>query len=215
MFMKIRREYALTVASMGISVVAIWGLAIWMLNRQYSADALEIPASWFQTLNSLFIVLLAPLFSALWVNLSGTRFSAGGPAKFSSGLILVAIGFGALVIGSMSIPAGAATARVSIIWLCLAYLFHTMGELCVSPVGLSYISKLSPKKFVGMMFGIWFGASALANYLGGFMASFMDKVSEESSLSGFFMIFVIATGVAGLLLLLLNRTLRKKMHGIE
>ena len=127
----------------------------------------------------------------------------------------MAIGFGALVFGSMSIPAGAATAKVSIIWLCLAYLFHTMGELCVSPVGLSYISKLSPKKFVAMMFGIWFMASALANYLGGFMASFMDRVSEQSSLSSFFMIFVIATGIAGLLLLLLNKTLRKKMHGIE
>ena len=115
----------------------------------------------------------------------------------------------------MNIPAGAATAKVSIVWLCLAYLFHTMGELCVSPVGLSYISKLSPKKFLAMMFGIWFVASALANYIGGFMASFMDKISEESSLSGFFLIFVIATGVAGVLLLLLNKTLHKKMHGIE
>jgi proton-dependent oligopeptide transporter, POT family len=215
MFKKVRHEYSLTVAAMGVSVVTIWGLAVWMLSRQYSADALEIPASWFQTLNSLFIVLLAPLFSTLWVRLSGTKLSPGGPVKFSWGLILVAIGFGALVFGSMSIPAGAATAKVSIIWLCLAYLFHTMGELCVSPVGLSYISKLSPKKFVAMMFGIWFMASALANYLGGFMASFMDRVSEQSSLSSFFMIFVIATGIAGLLLLLLNRTLRKKMHGIE
>ncbi|MGV3509698.1 MAG: peptide MFS transporter [Sphingobacteriaceae bacterium] len=215
MFKKVRAEYPLTVISMGVSVVTIWGLAVWMLNRQYSAEALEIPASWFQTLNSLFIVLLAPLFSTLWVKLSGTKFSPGGPVKFSWGLLLVAIGFAALVFGSMNIPAGAATAKVSIVWLCLAYLFHTMGELCVSPVGLSYISKLSPKKFVAMMFGIWFVASALANYIGGFMASFMDRISEESSLSNFFLIFVIATGVAGLLLLLLNRTLRKKMHGIE
>lgn len=215
MLKKIRNEYPLTVASMGISVFTIWGLAIWMLNSQYNAEALEIPASWFQTLNSLFIVLLAPLFSTLWVRLSGTKLSPSGPVKFSWGLILVAIGFGALVFGSMNIPAGAATAKVSITWLCIAYLFHTMGELCVSPVGLSYISKLSPQKFVGMMFGIWFVASALANYLGGFMASFMDRISEQSSLSGFFMIFVIATGIAGLLLLLLNKTLRKKMHGIE
>lgn len=138
-----------------------------------------------------------------------------GPLKFAMGLILVAVGFGALVIGSMAIPAGAKVAQVSIIWLCLAYLFHTMGELCVSPVGLSYISKLSPRKFVGMMFGIWFVASALANYLGGFMASFMDRISESSSMSGFFLIFVIATGIAGVVLILLNNTLKKKMHGIE
>jgi POT family proton-dependent oligopeptide transporter len=90
-----------------------------------------------------------------------------------------------------------------------------MGELCVSPVGLSYISKLSPKKYVGLMFGIWFGATALANYLGGFMASFMDSIAEESSMSGFFTIFVVATGGAGLVLILLKNLLKKKMHGIE
>lgn len=212
---KVNKEYPLTVASMGISVVVVWALAIWMLQRQYYADTLEIPASWFQTLNSLFIILLAPLFSSIWIWFAKSNLHVSGPIKFALGLILVAVGFGALVIGSMAIPAGAKMAQVSIIWLCLAYLFHTMGELCVSPVGLSYISKLSPKKYVGMMFGIWFGATALANYIGGFMASFMDRISEESSLSSFFLIFVIATGIAGVILLAMNNLLKKKMHGIE
>ncbi|HEY0666877.1 MAG TPA: MFS transporter, partial [Sphingobacteriaceae bacterium] len=212
---KVNKEYPLTVASMGISVVVVWALAIWMLQRQYYADTLEIPASWFQTLNSLFIILLAPLFSSIWIWFAKSNLHVSGPIKFALGLILVAVGFGALVIGSMAIPAGAKVAQVSIIWLCLAYLFHTMGELCVSPVGLSYISKLSPKKYVGMMFGIWFGATALANYIGGFMASFMDRISEESSLSSFFLIFVIATGIAGVIMVAINNLLKKKMHGIE
>ena len=212
---KIGRSYQMTVLAMGLSVLTIWGLAIWMLDRQFNDQALEIPASWFQTLNSLFIILLAPVFSALWIKLSSSKFSPSGPVKFALGLILVAVGFGALVFGSLAIPNGAKLAQVSIIWLCLAYLFHTMGELCVSPVGLSYISKLSPKKYVGLMFGIWFGATALANYLGGFMASFMDSIAEESSMSGFFTIFVVATGGAGLVLILLKNLLKKKMHGIE
>ena len=212
---RIGKNYRITVLAMGLSVLTIWGLAIWMLNRQFNDQALEIPASWFQTLNSLFIILLAPVFSTLWTKLSSSKFSPSGPVKFALGLLLVAVGFGALVFGSLAIPNGAKLAQVSIIWLCLAYLFHTMGELCVSPVGLSYISKLSPKKYVGLMFGIWFGATALANYIGGFMASFMDSIAETSSLSGFFTIFVVATGAAGIVLILIKNILKKKMHGIE
>jgi proton-dependent oligopeptide transporter, POT family len=212
---RIGKSYQMTVLAMGISVITVWGFAIWMLEKQFNDPQLEIPASWFSTLNSLFIILLAPAFSAIWIKLSSGRFSPSGPVKFALGLILVAVGFGALVFGSLAIPNGAKLAQVSIIWLCLAYLFHTMGELCVSPVGLSYISKLSPKKYVGLMFGIWFGATALANYLGGFMASFMESIAEESSLSGFFTIFVVATGGAGIVLILLKNLLKKKMHGIE
>ncbi|WP_207423262.1 peptide MFS transporter [Desertivirga brevis] len=204
-------SYPLAVATMGLSVLLIWALALWMLSRQFTATSLEIPASWFQTLNSLFIVLLAPVFSKIWAKMSG---GPSGPVKFAIGLLLVSIGFAALVFGSSAIPAGASSAKVSLIWICLAFLFHTMGELCVSPVGLSYISKLSPKKYVSMMFGIWFCAAAIANYLGGFIASFMDKIAAQSSLSMFFSIFVIASAVAAIVLLGLKGFLIKRMHNI-
>jgi len=101
------------------------------------------------------------------------------------------------------------------IWLILAYLFHTLGELCVSPVGLSYISKLSPVKMVGLMFGIWFVATFIANTLAGLTGSFIDDISARYSISVFFLIFTIIPIAAGLVMFGLNKMLIKKMHGIH
>jgi POT family proton-dependent oligopeptide transporter len=174
-------------------------------------NELEIPASWFGILNSLFIISFAPLFSKIWQS----RFNPSAPVKFAFGLILLGIGFGFLAYGGLSIEQGAKTAQVSIIWLILAYLFHTLGELSLSPVGLSYVSKLSPPKLLSLMFGIWFTATALANGLAGLMGSLIDYISETYSISFFFMIFTIMPVVAGLILVLLNKWLVKKMHGIR
>ncbi|MGB1992986.1 MAG: MFS transporter, partial [Flavobacteriaceae bacterium] len=99
-------------------------------------------------------------------------------------------------------------------WLILAYLFHTLGELCISPVGLSYVSKLAPKRLVGLMFGFWFVCSAIANFLGGWTGSFIDSISESYGLSNFFLIFTAIPVLAGVLMLVLNKTLIRKMHGI-
>ena len=110
----------------------------------------EVPASWFAILNSLFIILFAPLFSNWWES----KYNPSAASKYGLGLILLGIGFAALAYGSMGIPKGAAVAAVSIIWLILAYLFHTLGELCLSPVALSYISKLVPGRMIAFMFGI-------------------------------------------------------------
>lgn len=175
------------------------------------ANELEIPASWFGILNSLFIISFAPLFSKIWQS----RFNPSAPVKFALGLILLGVGFGFLAYGGMSIEQGAKTASVSIIWLILAYLFHTLGELSLSPVGLSYVSKLSPPKLLSLMFGIWFTATALANGLAGLMGSLIDYISETYSISFFFMIFTVVPMVAGLILIVLNRWLVKKMHGIR
>lgn len=172
---------------------------------------IEVPASWFGILNSLFIILFAPLFSKIWES----RFNPSAPVKFALGLILLGGGFGILSIGSQGIEAGAATASVSMIWLVLAYLFHTLGELALSPVGLSYVSKLAPEKLVGLMFGIWFGATAIANYIAGWTGSYIDKISEEIGLSGFFLIFTAIPIIAGIVLILLNKFMLKKMHGIR
>jgi POT family proton-dependent oligopeptide transporter len=174
-------------------------------------NELEIPASWFGILNSLFIISFAPLFSKIWQS----RFNPSAPVKFALGLILLGIGFAFLAYGGLSIEQGAKTAQVSIIWLIMAYLFHTLGELSLSPVGLSYVSKLSPPKLLSLMFGIWFTATAVANGLAGLMGSLIDHITEAYSISFFFMIFTMMPILAGLILIVLSKWLVKKMHGIR
>lgn len=171
----------------------------------------EVPASWFQILNSFFIISFAPLFSRVWES----KINPSAPVKFGLGLILLGLGFGALAVGSMGIKQGDVTASVSIWWLVIAYWFHTMGELCVSPVGLSYVSKLAPAKFVGLMFGVWFMATAIANYLAGWTGSFIDPISEKYGLTTFFLIYTIIPVVAGLACWMLNGWMKRRMHGIE
>lgn len=174
-------------------------------------DETEVTASWFQILNSLFIVLFAPVFSRFWEK----KWNPSGPVKFAMGMIMLGIGFGFLAMGSMSIPQGAEVAGVSMIWLVFAFLFHTWGELCISPVGLSFVSKLSPKKLVGLMFGVWFFASAMGNKLAGTTGAMMEEVSEQLSLAKFFSLYVAIPVAIALLILLMRKWLVKKMHGIN
>ena len=138
-----------------------------------------------------------------------------GPFKFAFGLISLAIGFAFLAYGSINIPLGAKTASVSMVFLILAYFFHTIGELCVSPVGLSYVSKLAPKNLVGLMFGVWFVANFIANLAAGFTGSFIDPIVEEYGMSVFFLIFTIIPAMAGIVMLLANKKIVKMMHGVE
>ena len=170
-----------------------------------------MPASWFGILNSFFIIAFAPLFSKIWES----RWNPSAPVKFGIGLILLGLGFGVLAIGSMGIDKEAKFAAVSIWWLVAAYMFHTLGELCVSPVGLSYVSKLAPLRLVGLMFGVWFGATAIANYLAGFTGSYIDRISENFGLSTFFLIFTAIPVAAGIVMWALNGWIKEKMHGIE
>jgi proton-dependent oligopeptide transporter, POT family len=211
LFKKTYKNYPLSNIFLGSSFVIIWGIVIWMLVREYNADATEVPASWFGILNSFFIIAFAPLFSKIWES----RFNPSGPVKFALGLILLGLGFAILAYGGLSIPQGAKTASVSMIWLILAYLFHTLGELCISPVGLSYVSKLAPARLVGLMFGIWFVANFIANYTAGLTGSFIDDITERYSITTFFLIFTFVPIGAGLVMLGLNKFLKKKMHGIR
>ncbi len=204
-------KYSLSNILLGTSFVIIWGIVIWMLQREFMAESTEVPASWFGILNSFFIIALAPLFSKLWES----RFNPTGPVKFAIGLILLGLGFAILAYGSMGIPLGAKTAAVSMIFLILAYLFHTLGELCVSPVGLSYVSKLAPAKLVGLMFGVWFVANFFANTLAGLTGSFIDPIVEQHGMATFFMIFTIIPIGAGIVMLALSKTLVRMMHGIR
>jgi POT family proton-dependent oligopeptide transporter len=205
------KQVAISNIFLATSFLIIWGIVLWMLTKEFQADATEVPASWFGILNSFFIISLAPLFSKMWQG----KFNPSGPGKFALGLILLGGGFAILAFGSSTIPQGAKTASVSMVWLILAYLFHTMGELCISPVGLSYVSKLSPPRLVGLMFGIWFVANFIANNLAGFTGSYIDRITETYSLTVFFLIFTVLPILAGLVMLGLSKTLQKKMHGVH
>jgi len=215
LFSQTFKKFALSNIFIGCSFIIIWGIALWMVKTDYDTAALggqaEVPASWFGILNSFFIIALAPLFSKMWES----KLNPSGPVKFGIGLILLGLGFGVLAYGGIPIAKGAQTASISMMWLILAYLLHTLGELCVSPVGLSYVSKLAPGRLVGLMFGIWFFASAIANYLAGWTASFIDKIAEIYSMSGFFMIYTLIPVFAGLVMIFMSGFIRKKMHGIH
>ncbi len=204
-------KYSLSNILLATSFAIIWVIVIYMLYSQFNDPDTEVPASWFGILNSFFIIAFAPLFSKLWES----KYNPTGPVKFAIGLILLGLGFAILAFGSMGIPLGAKSASVSMIFLILAYLLHTLGELCVSPVGLSYVSKLAPLKLVGMMFGIWFVANFIANLTAGITASYLDPIVEEYGMSTFFLIFTLIPIVAGIVMLILNKTLLKMMHGIR
>ena len=208
---RIFKQYPVSIFFTALSFLIIWILGIWKIQREFTALETEVAASWFQILNSFFIITMASLFSRMWERV----FNPSGPVKFAIGLILLGIGFAALAYGSRTIPQGAATASVSMVWLVLAYFFHTAGELCLSPVGLSYVSKLSPKRLVGLIFGVWFMSSAIANWLAGMSGSLIDRISETYSLSIFFLVFAVLPGIAGLLLIVLSPVLKRMMHGIH
>jgi POT family proton-dependent oligopeptide transporter len=171
---------------------------------------IEVTASWFQILNSFFIIALAPLVGRIWE----TRLNPSAPVKFGLGLILLGTGFAVLALASMGVDKGAKTANLSMWWLVITYLFHTVGELFVSPVGLSYVSKLAPARLVGLMFGIWFLASAIANYLAGMTGGMIDSISERYGLAGFFLIYTCIPAVAGVILIAASPRIRRMMHGI-
>ncbi|MCM5529533.1 peptide MFS transporter [Parasegetibacter sp. NRK P23] len=211
LFQQTFAKYALANIILSLSFVLIWGIVIWMLSRQFSATGTEVPATWFGILNSLFIITFAPLFSKLWES----KFNPSGAVKFGIGLLLLGLGFGFLAFGSSEIPQGAKVASVSMIWLILAYLFHTLGELCISPVGLSYVSKLVPARMIAIMFGIWYLAIAIGNKAAGTMGGMIDKITEAYSLSTFFLIFTLVPAAGALILFVLNPLLKKLMHGVK
>ena len=204
-------KYAVSNIFLASSFVIIWGIVIWMLKREFNEDATEVPASWFAILNSFFIIVFAPIFSKIWQS----KYNPTGPIKFGLGLILMATGFAILSYGSINIPLGASTASQSMIFLILAYLFHTLGELCVSPVGLSYVSKLAPKKIVGFMFAIWLLSSAIANFFAGITGSYIDPVVQDYGMAAFFLIFAIIPTIVGLLMIFSNKKIVRMMHGIN
>jgi len=172
---------------------------------------IEVKATWFGILNSLFIIILAPLFSKWW----SSKYNPGASVKYGIGLSLIGIGFGALAVGSAGIITGDTSASVSMIWLVIAYLMHTMGELCISPVSLSYVSKLVPGRMIALMFGIWYIALAIGNKTAGKMGEQVSTIQEQHSMSYFFMIFTIVPIAIGIIAVLLQPVMKKLMHGVK
>ena len=180
----------------------------------------EVPASMFQSLNAGFIFTIAPLFAMLWITLAKRNMEPSTPIKFSIGIIFVGLGFLALVYG-MSSSQGLQT---GIFWIILIYLLHTLGELCLSPVGLSSVTKLSPQRIVGFMMGMWFFASAAGNYVAGLIARATASESSEVSndifnlaqKQSFIDVYTDVGLIAiacGIFLALLTPILKKLMHG--
>jgi len=167
----------------------------------------EIPAGWFQSLGPLFIVTLAPVFASLWVRLATRQLDPSMPAKFALGLLLLGLGFLVMVGAAKFVVTGQKAAPY---WLVLTYLIHTMGELCVSPVGLSSVTKLAPKRFMGQMMGIWFLATSLGNLIAGLMAGRFDPESLNE-MPDIFLQIVLTTLGASVILFVCNRPIKKLM----
>ena len=204
-------NYSVANLVLASSFVIIWGIAIWMLKNQFSEDSLEVPASWFSSLNSLYIIALAPLFSKWWES----KYNPSANMKYALGMVFLAVGMITVAIGADGIEPGAKTASVSMIYLILVYLFITMAELCISPVGLSYVSKLVPARMIAMMFGIWYLAVAIGMKGAAKFGENIDKIADEKGLSYFFWMLAIISLIVALLSFIMSPVIKKLMHGVR
>lgn len=232
LFKQTFKNYAFANVILSSSFVIIWIIAIWMLMKDfYSAGYLtladgtleilkidkvttpltEVPATWFSTLNSLFIITLAPLFSKWWES----KYNPNANLKYGIGMLLLAIGMACVAFGATGIEPGAKTASVSMIWLILVYLFHTMAELCISPVGLSYVSKLVPARMIAFMFGVWYLAVAIGMKGAGMFGENIDKIANEHGLSYFFWMLTLISVVVALFSIMMSPIIKKLMHGVR
>jgi POT family proton-dependent oligopeptide transporter len=221
---KIARERLLSLTILIIFTIIFWALyeqAYTSLNlfADRILDRGDIPAGQFLSLNALFIVLFAPVFAWFWVKLG--KYNPNTSVKFSIALLLVGLGFGALVLGINVSEMG----KVGVFWLVIAYFLHTCGELCLSPVGLSAVTKLSPAKIVGFMMGVWFLATASSEFIASILANIASvdttngtapdlNLAKQSYLKLFEYLFY--AGIAfGILLLALSKPINKLMHGVD
>ena len=196
---------------LGSSFVIVWAIVIYKINTEFNATETEVQVTWFAILNSLFIIVFAPLFTKWW----DSPYNPPASVKYFLGLALLGLGFGFLAFGARNVPAGATTASLSMAWLVLAYLFHTLGELCLSPMGLSYLSKLIPGRMIAFMFGVYYLAIAIGNKMAHYVGGDIEKITQEYSLSTFFLIFTLIPLGLGLVALLLHPLLKRLMHGVN
>ncbi|MGA2243875.1 MAG: peptide MFS transporter [Verrucomicrobiota bacterium] len=171
----------------------------------------EIPAGWFQSLGAIFVIAFAPLFASLWVRLARRNLDPSIPVKFAFGLLLLAFGFLVMAAAVKVVVAGKLAAPT---WLVTTYLLHTFGELCLSPVGLSSVTKLAPRKLIGQMMGIWFLATSLGNLLAGLLAGEFD-VTPVNQWTVIYLKIAIAPVLAGGLLIVFSGRIKRWLAGIN
>ena len=188
-------------------------------NTQRDLGFFVVPASFFQSLNSIFVVTLAPLVAWIWIKL-GKR-EPSSPFKMAMGLLLLALGYLWIATGVNGVGAGV---KVSMIWLIGMYMMHTFGELCLSPIGLAIFNKLAPIKFASLLMAVWFTANAFANKLAGvFSALYPENINgnikvtsfagyQITNLHDFFMFFVFMAGLASIILFLISKQLKNLMN---
>ncbi|MBX2983566.1 MAG: peptide MFS transporter [Flavobacteriales bacterium] len=189
----------------------------------------EMPASYFQSVNPIFIIALAPLFSMLWGFLGKRGMEPSSPLKMALGLALLALGYVVIAFGVHGVDP---SAKISMWWLITLYGLHTMGELCLSPIGLSMVSKLAPVRLSSLLMGTWFLANAAANKFAGTLSALIPPSAEDikagivekipnflgfeiDNLFSFFLVFIALSGSAAILLLVIHRWLQKRMHGVN
>jgi proton-dependent oligopeptide transporter, POT family len=232
LFRKTFAKYSIANLVLSLSFLIIWIIALWMLVKDYytagylelsdatleflrikkTTEALtEVPATWFSTLNSLFIITLAPLFSKVWES----KYNPNANVKYGIGMFLLALGMACVAFGAMGIEPGAQTASVSMIWLILVYLFHTMGELCISPVGLSYVSKLVPARMIAFMFGVWYLAVAIGMKGAGMFGEEVEAIADKNGISYFFWMLTFVSIAIGILSIVMSPIIKKLMHGVR
>jgi proton-dependent oligopeptide transporter, POT family len=170
-----------------------------------------IPTEWFQSLNPAFIIIFAPVLAWLWVALAKRNLNPSAPAKFAIGIMLVGAGFLVMAAAAKLVAGGS---KVLPTWLILTYLLHTFGEICLSPVGLSYTTKLAPKRLAGQIMGVWFLSISLGNLLAGLIAGQFDA-KNLAAMPGQYMALVYCMVGLGTVLLLISRPVKKLMGNIE
>jgi POT family proton-dependent oligopeptide transporter len=176
----------------------------------------RIPSAWFQSINSAVLIATAPLFAGLWTGLARRGKEPSTPAKMTAAMVLMAAGFVFMVLGALRSDHGA---LVSPMWLFAAYSFHTFGELCLSPIGLSFVSKLAPARFMSLLMGVWYFATAISEFLAGQLASLIEKIERGELFhilggqADFFLVFVVSSLLTGVALAALTPWLKRRMHG--
>ncbi|MFM8711107.1 MAG: oligopeptide:H+ symporter, partial [Sphingomonadales bacterium] len=220
---KIEKQRVVVIFSVSFFVVFFWsafeqaGASLTFFSEEQTQRDLgffTVPASFFASLNSIYVVVFAPVFAWLWIKM-GKR-EPSSPTKMALGLLLLSLGYLWIAFGVKDVQA---STKVSMIWLLGMYALHTWGELCLSPIGLSLVNKLAPIKFASLLMAVWFLANAAANKLAGVLSAlYPDGKTTQfmgyqmNNMYDFFILFVVMSGIAAALLLVLTRLLQKMMN---
>jgi POT family proton-dependent oligopeptide transporter len=215
---------ALLVFLVGIGIAAVGTLKA--MGQLYWAAIPEIPTTWFQSVNPLLIIVMAPVFGGIWTFLARRDLNPSQPVKIALGLIFLGLGYIVITGGALAAKAGVPGAmllKASMLFIVGTYFLHTIGELCLSPTGLSFVTRVAPARFVSLLMGIWFISSFIANLSGGLIAAKVEAIEKGEIVlpwkiggqADFFLLFVISSIGAGVLVLIFTPLLKRLLHGRE